>query len=424
MKLLQEVYVPQVNANDRSAQIISLNFASGDQVKKGDLLLALEYSKTVFSVEAETDGYIKYFCRPEDEVAVNGLLLKIYDQVCEPEVSSGSLPKTEVGATIFSKAALELIKAKGIDKARFANKGFVSRDDVLGILGGEKGVEKKANSSSVDSNLVETKKISHSKKLEIDYLSQVQSANMNSAVSIYLDVEHLFKSINQTLTLKNSLLPLIIFEVSRLLLKYPEFNAYFAGEAIAYYKRVNVGIALDLGDGLKVVKIKDTADKSIGEIEAQLLEAGEKYIDKKLSVDDLTGSTFTITDLSAEDITSFVPLINQNQSAILGVAAVDPRLQRVLLTLAFDHRVTAGKKASSFIRELKERIKSYTLKNLPEDADDKFSEIKSEKKQAKCYLCLKSLKEDQSLKGPGLIKVITHDGREEFICRSCLEGWR
>jgi pyruvate/2-oxoglutarate dehydrogenase complex dihydrolipoamide acyltransferase (E2) component len=306
----------------------------------------------------------------------------------------------------------------------------VNDKDVLNILNTSKESKKsqepdtikvqKSVEYSYDENLVEVEPISKLKKTEIQYLSDVQSGVMNSTLNVAVDVKNINEAINQSFKIfKGSYLPLIVYEVSRLLLKYKVFNAYFMGDKLGYYKNINVGMATDIDDGLKVLTLQNTDKLNMNVIESKLYGLVEKYLDKKLDVSDVTGSTFTITDLSSSGIDFFTPLINTKQSAILGVSKVDTKLNRFYLTLVFDHRVTEGKVASEFLVELKNRIESYSLNEELEDN----TPIEETYLDVKCGVCFKSLKEDKEMQGMGMLKRINHRGKEDYICHVCLAGF-
>ena len=149
-------------------------------------------------------------------------------------------------------------------------------------------------------------------------------------------------------------------------------------------------------------------------IESSISNAIDHYLNKSFTPEQLTGSTFTITDLSSFGASAVVPLVNSNQSAILGISSIDKKLNRVNLSLSFDHRVTEGKVASQFLLELKERIEGY-LKI--------YSKASVDKNKAKCSLCLKTLSEDKQMDGVGLINIMNHDGDNILVCNICLESW-
>jgi pyruvate/2-oxoglutarate dehydrogenase complex dihydrolipoamide acyltransferase (E2) component len=253
-------------------------------------------------------------------------------------------------------------------------------------------------------------RLTSAKRREIEYLSDVQSAGITSTIDIYVDTENIFTHINKSLKyFKDSLLPVILYESSRLLVSYPLLNAWFTGDGVAVYHEVNPGFAIDIDKGLKVLKIARAGSKTIAEIEADILQLSGSYLDETLELEALTDITFTITDLSSEGVAFFRPLVNKMNSAILGVSAIDNKLKRCVLSLTFDHRVTEGRLAARFLHELKERLESYRPVDL------------AEYKDITCFKCYKTLKED--LGGAGFARCITPAGKDGYICQSCLKGF-
>jgi pyruvate dehydrogenase E2 component (dihydrolipoamide acetyltransferase) len=253
-------------------------------------------------------------------------------------------------------------------------------------------------------------RLSSAKKREIEYLSDVQGTGLTSTINTYVEVEDIFTHINPALKyLKDSLLPVIVYETSRLLVDYPLLNAWYNGDGIALYREVNPGFAIDIDKGLKVVKVVRAGEKSISEIESDILRLSGSYLDDTLKLEDLTDITFTITDLSAEGVAFFRPLVNKMNSAILGVSAIDGKLQRCMLSMTFDHRVTEGKLAARFLKELKERLETYR------PADGVIH------KDISCFKCYKTLRED--LGGAGFVRCVTPEGKDGYICQACLKGF-
>ena len=472
MALLQEIQVPLIAVNDTSLTVVEINAAAGSKVKKGDLLMVFETSKTTYDVEAETEGYIQYLCEVDHDYEVNAVVARIFSEPTEAAagpVPGGAVRPIEVfgngvqhtksaavrngmparslaedavttqgalpeplwnweGETLFSREAARLLVDAGIDPAVFAGRDFVTAGDVSAFLrpaalatpavgAPSSGTKAPAQPKTVratlpvDPNKVILEKLSSGKKREIEYLGEVQSTGLTSTIHVYVETEGIFTHINRSLQyLKDSLLPVILYEASRLLADYPLLNAYFTGEAIASYKEVNPGFAIDIDKGLKVLKIAGAGQKSIADIEQAIMHLSGSYLDETLSIDDLTDITFTITDLSSEGVAFFRPLINKMNSSILGVSSIDAKLQRCALSLTFDHRVTEGKTAALFLKELKGRLESYR----PKDHSHKLAEII-------CFKCYKTLKED--LGGTGFARVITPEGKEGTICQSCLKGF-
>ena len=436
MKILQEIKAPQESVNDNFLNVVAIHYKNNDKVKKNDILIELETSKAVLTIEADFDGYIEYCCILDEEVKVNNTIIKIWDEPIKQLVDSNlndikaNPQKIQTPVTInntensntniiskFSKKALEFIIQNKIDSTIFKDYDFVSYEIAIGygnlpFLKKELNrVENKPSKNDLiefDKTKILINKISHAKKREIEYLSAVQNAGLVSVINIDLNIEHLFQSVNQELKyFKNSVLPLIIYESARLLVKFPMFNSFYNDNGIAEYLEVNIGIAMDIDDGLKVVKIPNTNKLHLLETEEALFQLANKYIDKKLSTSDLTDITFTITDLSSFGAISFTPLINKNNSAILGVSKIDEKLNRINLSLAFDHRVTEGKIAAIFLSNLKERVESYKKSNIDIDLTNNIS----------CFKCLKKLNEDMS--EIGFINIITTKGEQKYICDTC-----
>ena len=427
-KILQEIKVPLISVNDTSLTVIEKNFSTGDKVKCGEVILIFESSKIAYDVESESDGYIQYLCEVGNDYEVNEVVALITDiqpemqNVIEKAISENN--QTNVlkrsgwnGKTIFSEAALGLMKEKAIQENSFAGKDFVTTNDVKSFLGllpdkdqpyySTKDPNHHKQPFFPDASKVVIEKLSANKKREIQYLSSVQAEGLISTVNTFIETEGIFVHLNQSLkALKNSLLPVTVYEVSRLLKKYRELNAFFSGDAISYYKDVQIGFAIDIDKGLKVLKIPSDSNLTIGKVEEAIIDLSGKYLDDLLLTDDLNSITFTITDLSAESIAFFRPLVNSMNSAILAISSIDEKLNRCIFSVTFDHRVTEGKLVARFLKELKDRLESYRSKQL-----DKVT----------CFKCFKTLEED--LSDVGFTQCITPKGEQAYICQSCLKGF-
>lgn len=404
MSLIQEIKTLQEISNDQTVTVAKVYFKNRDKVKGGDKVIDLQTSKAVFSYEADADGYIEYLHQEGEEVPVGVVVTKIFDKPEDIKLTKNAAVESNTKEntapqTAFSASALKLIDKEGMDKRLFSGKDFVTLEDVKAAMSG-----------------CTFQEISKSKKIEISCLSDVQSSCLGCMVSIFVNTENIINFAQQHAdVLKTSLLPFIIFETARLLHKYPEFNAFYADGRIAFYRAINIGVAIDLDQGLKVIKLADMDKKDIKSIEQAILLAADKYLDNKLVLNDISDITFTITDLSAQGISFFVPLINTKQSAVLGISAIDEKLQRCVLTLTFDHRVTEGKKAGEFLYELKERLESYEAPRLQGKSNEEDQKI--------CSRCLMTLGEINNYNGLGLFKIVDCSGKERYLCETCIAGW-
>ena len=159
--------------------------------------------------------------------------------------------------------------------------------------------------------------------------------------------------------------------VARALTEFPEINASFSENMLTLHPRVNMGLAVAKEGGLIVPNLKNCAQKSLAQIASETEGLIEAARTGKLSMDDMTGGTFTISNLGTYGITSFSPIINQPELAILGVCAmmdtpvvqdgqivVRPIMQ---LSLTADHRVIDGVQASEFLQRICELLENPLL---------------------------------------------------------------
>jgi pyruvate/2-oxoglutarate dehydrogenase complex dihydrolipoamide acyltransferase (E2) component len=417
MTIINKIFAPKDNADDE-VLVSRLFFSNGQKIKKNDDLAELETSKTSISISSEEDGFIEYCVNEDDYVKVGEVIILIHSskKSVDEALIQSEQDKNDIiispNEKIISENARKYIEENNINISSI-EKHFVTLEDVVQL-------HLPSNEQTHLNDLKEvigtsSSKISLAKLNEIKALASVQSSGIVSTIFISIDSINKIEEYKRPLFAgSESLLPLVASEASKLLLRYPVLNAFFDNNTIRIYDDVNLGIAFDIDDGLKVYTIKNSDKLSMAEIENRISDGIDYYLNKSLKPDQISGSTFTITDLSSCGASMFVPLINFNQSAILGISGIDKKLNRVSLSLSFDHRVTEGKVASQFLEDLKERIEEYFKI---------FKNIDDQKVDAKCCLCLKTLSEDKKMNGVGLINILNHDGENILICNICLENW-
>jgi pyruvate/2-oxoglutarate dehydrogenase complex dihydrolipoamide acyltransferase (E2) component len=143
------------------------------------------------------------------------------------------------------------------------------------------------------------------------------------------------------------------------------------GDVIKQWAQVHVGVAMDLGDGLVVPKVRRADIKGVKAISLAFDEMVEKAKSGGLMPDDLQGGTFTITNLGAWDIDHFTPIVNPPESAILGIGRITEKAvvkdgevvaePRLGLSLTIDHRVIDGAPGAAFLKTLKEFLQNPLL---------------------------------------------------------------
>jgi 2-oxoglutarate dehydrogenase E2 component (dihydrolipoamide succinyltransferase) len=153
-----------------------------------------------------------------------------------------------------------------------------------------------------------------------------------------------------------SLLELCIHEAARELPAWPALNGFHADGAAWTYGRVAIGFAVNLGRALRVPVVKAPERATLRDTARAVRELSLRYLRDELTIDDVAGGTFTITDLSGEGVVSFVPVLNERQAAILGLTAERPHERTRDLILTFDHRLSDGMQAARFLAALRDRL--------------------------------------------------------------------
>jgi len=170
--------------------------------------------------------------------------------------------------------------------------------------------------------------------------------------------------------LKVSVTDLLIKAVSKALAAFPSVNSSFSEEGIKLFNNVHIGLAVAINEGLLVPVIRNTNKKSLEDIARDTRDLILKARDRKLTMDEMTGSTFTISNLGMVGVSSFTAIINSPECAILAVGqiikkpvVIHDRVQikpMMEVTLGVDHRVIDGYTAGEFLRFLKNILEEPT----------------------------------------------------------------
>ena len=159
---------------------------------------------------------------------------------------------------------------------------------------------------------------------------------------------------------------LLVFIVARALRDHPALNATQVGDAIHYLEAIHIAVAVDTERGLLVPVIRDADKKGLAQIGAEFAALAQAAKEGRSQPDDLTGGTFTITNLGMYEVDGFTPIINPPQCAILGVGRIiekpvgrDGQIvlrKMMVLSLSFDHRLVDGAPAARFLQQVKRLV--------------------------------------------------------------------
>ncbi|QCP50852.1 2-oxoglutarate dehydrogenase [Trinickia violacea] len=394
--MITTVPTPRINTNDDVVEVVEWHAVENDYVEVGQDVVDVETSKTVVTIAAETAGFVNpcakkgavikvgdplYLCADsKEEFAAPASTMPSPDTVSiEPPQATDSRSTTipavrgSFKGTRFSKAALQLIRDRGMSPDDFPDGGLITvgmldpKQKAAGVAARTSAarhhVEKKESETATAIAIpiaARVESVSLAKRAEIEVLTKGECGNINSMLSVMFDSHDIRTRLRDEGRFDGNIQPLILFEVSRLLQQWPQFTAYFDADRVIYYDRIDLGLAIDLGRGLKVVTIRDSDKLMPIDFFEQTIEIGLRYMENRLSSDELVGSTLTVTDLSSFDILYFHPLINGSQSAIVGIGGDSSQSGHPMsLNMTFDHRVSNGREVATFLKELRERLLSY-----------------------------------------------------------------
>ncbi|BDB99115.1 dihydrolipoamide acetyltransferase family protein [Saccharolobus caldissimus] len=378
----KEVLMPKLGLTMTKGRIVQWKKREGERVQEGEDLVVIETEKITTTIKAPISGILlKIYAKEGEEVLVGQIIAYIGEvgeipptppsqitpqQAIEVAQKTEETKKVEIRAT---PRARRLAKEKGIDLSKIKGTGpggMITEDDVLREL---EFIEKKAKFTLTGLRVKEVipmspmrQEISRRMTQSLQTMAQVTlSMEVNASALVKLRDE-LERKTNVKITYTDILVKI----VSMLLKNHPYLNATLEGDEIKIIDEINIGIAVALNQGLIVPVIKNADTKSIVDISKEAHELANKARENKLTPDEVTGGTFTISNLGMYNIDSFTPIINPPQTAILGVGRIkkSPVVindtislgYTMWLSLTFDHRVMDGHVAANFLRELAEVI--------------------------------------------------------------------
>jgi len=437
-----QVTIPQETVNDESVRIVGWKAVSGSAVEKDQLICEIETSKAVMEMYAPVAGVLEYQAAVGDEVAVGTPLCTIGGSASVPDTvangstashvdipeasrqgganTSPSLHKQEPPVTPLPMLAKDLPPSRmtplarkfaaeyKIDISAFPPGSLVRKNDVLRRAGlqvedalalvmsrqpiAERAIQTQTPKPTPAVGVpVQWKNLVRKKVIEGKILAAGQSTTVQSSVTRRVNAPLLRKRTRELHQSEVAFDALILFEASRVLLQFPQLNSLHDAGRIGQYSQININWAIDSGSNLAAPVVKQCDQKSFGEIAAVMDRQLEAYLDNNLGLEELTGGTFTVSDLSADEVCFFNPLISQGQSAILGVSSdVNAAAEEELyLTLSFDHQLTEGRTAARFLQELAIRLEAHsTVEALKDPA--KVPAANEATPDAHCEICQRS----------------------------------
>lgn len=396
-----EIKVPPVGESISEVTLVSWIKKEGDWVERDEVICELESEKATFELNAEQAGILH-------TIATEGQDLKIGDVACTidetaerpaaaapspapAEVKAEPKSTPEASAPVAASAATtesQEVKATPIAQAIMADKkvpptqvkgsgthGKILKQDVLSALehpqtttGGkplfsrEERREKMSNlRRTVSRRLVEAKN-------STAMLTTFNEVDMTEIMNIRKQYKDQFKASHN---IGLGFMSFFTRACCIALQEWPAVNAYIDGDAIVYHEYCDISIAVSAPKGLVVPVIRNAESRSMAEIEKEIASLASKARDNKLSIEEMTGGTFTITNGGVFGSLMSTPIINIPQSAILGMHKIQERPMAIngkveirpmmYLALSYDHRIIDGRESVGFLVRVKELLENPSL---------------------------------------------------------------
>jgi len=389
-----DVKIPTVGESITEVTLGAWSVKSGDAVKAGDLLLEIESDKATFELHAETTGTIELISKEGETVAIGTVVCKIVPgaggssqaaaSASEPAVAAGaSASGGNYAAGHASPAAGKILNEKGVETSAVAGSGKdgrITKEDALKASAAPAAAAKPAATASapaakapVAGRADDRVKMTSLRKTiarrlvavknETAMLTTFNEVDMKPVMDMRSKYKDTFK---EKYGVGLGFMSFFTKAVCMALQDFPSVNAYIDGEEIVYHNFCDVSVAVSTPKGLVVPVIRNAETMSFNEIEAEIVRLATRARDGKLSIDEMSGGTFTITNGGIFGSMLSTPIINAPQSAILGMHNIVERPIAVggqvvirpimYLALSYDHRIIDGRESVGFLVRVKQLL--------------------------------------------------------------------
>ena len=399
-----EVKVPSPGESISEVRIAQWLVADGDVVKKDQVIAEIDSDKATLELSAEEGGKISLLAKADETVNVGDVVAKI-DTSVKPTKEEKKVKEEKAGKEVkevkgsvdpadrpkdaptpakqqdpaIAAHATPVAKAVMADKGISSDKvkgtgpnGRITRSDVEVYIAGGLTAPMVMNGWGGNRNSSRTKMSTLRKKVgerlvsvknEMAMLTTFNEVDMSAIMAVRNQYKDKFKEKNGVGLGFMSFFTKAVTEALRL---FPNVNAQLDGEEIVNFDYADIGIAVSSPKGLMVPVVRNAEQMSLAEIEGAIKELAVKARDAKLSLAEMTGGTFTITNGGVFGSMLSTPIINPPQSAILGMHNIVERPVAVhgqvvvrpvmYVALSYDHRIVDGKESVSFLYKVKEML--------------------------------------------------------------------
>lgn len=400
-----EILVPDLPESVADATVATWHKKVGDTVKRDEVIVEIETDKVVLEVPALSDGVLAEVVQAEGDTVVSKQLLGKISTAQEGDVSSATLKATnEPTPSDRQNAAIENSHNHNADQGPAIRRllaehdlqadqiegsgvgGRLTREDIEREIAKRQALQAKQEAAT-EQNTISTVAYSarSEKRVPMTRLRKriaerlLEAKNSTAMLTTFNEVDMqpimtLRKTYGEKFEKQHGVrlgfMSFYIKAVVEALKRYPEVNASIDGDDVVYHNYFDISIAVSTPRGLVTPVLRDCDKLSMAEIEKQIKALAEKGRDGKLTVEDLTGGNFTITNGGVFGSLMSTPIINPPQSAILGMHAIKERpialngqvviRPMMYLALSYDHRLIDGRESVGFLVTIKELLEDPT----------------------------------------------------------------
>jgi pyruvate dehydrogenase E2 component (dihydrolipoamide acetyltransferase) len=374
--LVTKVVMPKLSLTMKTGTIVQWLKKEGENVEKGEPLVEVLSEKVTYDIEAPSSGILrKIFAAEGAEVPIDTTIALItlpeeeIPEVIEPrkvetvtaagEEISVSKEKVERVLIAASPAAKRLAREHGIDLTQIVGTGPEGRIVEKDV---ERFIEERMRLAP---KVKEVIPLTGVRKTVAERVSLSFRTAPHSTISMEVDMTAASKLREKT---QFSYTEILVKTVAEALKKHPILNSTLEDDKIKIFENINIGVAVATEKGLIVPVVHDADKKTLPEVASEVKELVEKAREGKLEKENVSGGTFTITNLGMYGVDVFTPIINPPETAILGVGRImekpvvvngEIKIKPIMiLSLSYDHRVIDGAPAAQFLKTIKELLES------------------------------------------------------------------
>ncbi len=397
--MIIDIKAPTPGESITEVQIANWLVKNGDYVAKDAEIAEIDSDKATLTVNAEAAGIITILVEAGETVSIGTVIAQIDSDAAAPEgfvpvvvetitepskpldleikhISTPAPVDPEVKITPLARKMMEEKQLTGRDVLEQLGHPRITRQDVLNASSGKSLASPQVQTASVEnSRETERKKLSTlriklaqrlvSVKNETAMLTTFNEVNMSQIMNLKKQYNDKFK---EQYGVGIGFMSFFTKAITIALAKFPQVNAMIDGDELIFHKYADVGIAVSAPKGLVVPVIRNAESLSLAEIELRIKELAGKARENKITLEEMTGGTFTITNGGVFGSMMSTPILNPPQSAILGMHNIIERpiavngqvviAPMMYVALSYDHRVIDGRESVSFLVMVKELLEN------------------------------------------------------------------